>query len=289
MAAVGKVLVVGGGPAGLCAATVLSKRGIEAEIVELNEDLRPLGSGLTMTGRDAARTQDGRRGRTRALHRGRRRPPRAQLRRRRWEHRRRVEMPPVAGPDYPGGFGIMRPAFWGLLAEMAERAGTTIRLSTTVTAIEQQDGRVEVELQRRHARDVRPRRRRRRAPLEGARARLPRRAGALLTRDRPSGAPSCPARPSVSDDMGMYYGPRLKAGCNPVSDDGDVRLRRREHAGSDAAAARAVAGDDPVAADRVRGRDRLGARADDRSREDRPPRAAGDPGSAAVVPRSACS
>ena len=50
MATVEKVLIVGGGPAGLSAATVLNKRGIQAELAEINEQIRPLGSGLTMTG-----------------------------------------------------------------------------------------------------------------------------------------------------------------------------------------------------------------------------------------------
>jgi 2-polyprenyl-6-methoxyphenol hydroxylase-like FAD-dependent oxidoreductase len=50
MPAASKVLVVGGGPAGLSTATVLGRRGIEVELVELNDSLQPLGSGLTMTG-----------------------------------------------------------------------------------------------------------------------------------------------------------------------------------------------------------------------------------------------
>ena len=45
MAAVRNVLIVGGGPSGLTAATTLRNAGIQADIVEVNDQLRPLGSG----------------------------------------------------------------------------------------------------------------------------------------------------------------------------------------------------------------------------------------------------
>ena len=146
MPAVKKVLIVGGGPAGLCAATALTKRGIDVEVAEINEEIRPLGSGLSMNGvslralkavdeealercvRDGAGhpaltfcTVDGT-----VLH--------------------RVLMPQAAGPEYPGGFGIMRPLFWGLLAETAQKYGARIRLRTTVTDIDDHDDGVDVGL-----------------------------------------------------------------------------------------------------------------------------------------------
>ena len=144
MAAVGNVLVVGGGPAGLSAAAVLGKRGIDVDLVEINEELRPLGSGLTMMGPSlrALRAVD-----PRALE---------ECVRQGAGHdalgfgdghgdvHQRVELPRPAGPEYPGGFGIMRPVFWGLLADAAKRAGAKIRLSTTVEAVEQRNGVVEV-------------------------------------------------------------------------------------------------------------------------------------------------
>ena len=43
MGAVRKVVIVGGGPAGLCAATVLGRRGISVEVAEINPDLHPQG------------------------------------------------------------------------------------------------------------------------------------------------------------------------------------------------------------------------------------------------------
>lgn len=216
MAAVGKVLVVGGGPAGLSTGIVLGKRGIDAEIVEINEELRPLGSGLTMTGATlrALRMVD-EHALDRCIEEG-------------IGHDAlnfgnaegaivdSVPMPPVAGPDKPGGFGIMRPIFWGLLAEAAQRAGTKIRLSTTVTAIEQGDDGVDVTFS------------------DGSHGTYDLVVGAdgLHSKVRELAFPDAPEpfftgqtvwravvpRPTdMSDDIGMFYGPRLKAGCNPTS------------------------------------------------------------------------
>ncbi len=48
MTDVGRVLIVGGGPAGMTAAIALARRGIAAEIVEIEEDWRPAGVGLLL-------------------------------------------------------------------------------------------------------------------------------------------------------------------------------------------------------------------------------------------------
>jgi naringenin degradation protein FdeE len=217
MAAAQKVLIVGGGPAGLCAGTVLNKRGIDAEIVEINDELRPLGSGLSMTGptlralravdEDAlehcVREGAGHPALTFCTVDG--------------EVLRRVPMPQSAGPEYPGGFGIMRPVFWGLLAEAAQRAGTRIRLNTTVSAIEQHNDGATVTLS------------------DGSRADYDLVVGAdgLHSKVRELVFPHAPEpfftgqtvwravvpRPTEDEqDIAMYYGPRNKAGCNPVSD-----------------------------------------------------------------------
>ncbi|MFZ1995252.1 MAG: FAD-dependent monooxygenase [Solirubrobacteraceae bacterium] len=216
MAAVQSVLIVGGGPAGLTAATALRRRGIAADIVEINDELRPLGSGLTMIGPTL-----------RALHQvdvealetcivqGSGHPGmifgNAQ-----GETLQRMVLPQVAGGDFPGGFGITRPLFWGILSEMAKRAGATIHLDTTVTAIAQRDGGVEVTLN------------------DGTRPTYDLLVGAdgihsavreIVFPDTPRPyfngqtvwRAMIPRPPDLGDDMAMYYGPRNKAGCNPVS------------------------------------------------------------------------
>lgn len=216
MAAAKAILIVGGGPAGLSAATVLTKRGLDVELVEVNKELRPLGSGLTMMGATlrALRMVD-----EQALERCIREGvghDALNFGTAEGEIVQRVEMPPVAGPGYPGGFGIMRPIFWGILADAAQAAGARIRLATTVNAIEQRADRVEVAFSDGttgnydlvvgadglHSR-VRE--------LVFADAPQPFFTGQTVWRavvSRPSG---------LSDDMGMFYGSRLKAGCNPTS------------------------------------------------------------------------
>ena len=48
MTDVGRVLIVGGGPAGMTAAIALARAGIAAEIVEIEDDWRPAGVGLLL-------------------------------------------------------------------------------------------------------------------------------------------------------------------------------------------------------------------------------------------------
>jgi 2-polyprenyl-6-methoxyphenol hydroxylase-like FAD-dependent oxidoreductase len=218
MAAVRSVLIVGGGAAGLCAATLLNRHGVDAEIVEINTELRPLGSGLTMLGptlRALKMVDEG------ALERCVRHGAGHHVLafgNAHGEILERLTLPQPAGPDYPGGFGIMRPVFWGLLADLAKEAGARIRLATTVAAIEQHDDGVEVEL------------------TDGTRRTWDLVIGAdgLHSRVRELAFPDAPEpfftgqtvwravvpRPAdLSSDMGMYYGPRNKAGANPVSAD----------------------------------------------------------------------
>jgi 2-polyprenyl-6-methoxyphenol hydroxylase-like FAD-dependent oxidoreductase len=217
MAAVQKVLIVGGGPAGLSSATVLGKRGIDVELVEINEELRPLGSGLTMMGPSlrALRAVD-----ERALEEcveqgaGHHAVGFGNVH---GEILERQPLPQPAGPGYPGGFGIMRPVFWGLLADAAQRAGTRIRLATTVETIDQSNGAADVTF------------------TDGSRAAYDLVVGCdgvhskvreLVFPDAPEPfftgqtvwRAVVPRAPGI-DDLVMFYGPRLKAGCNPVADD----------------------------------------------------------------------
>lgn len=217
MAAVKNALIAGGGPAGLCAAIVLQKRGIDVEIAEINADLRPLGSGLALIGPSlrALRMVD-----EEALERS--------IREGYGHHAlsfgtvdgqivRRVELPRAAGPEYPGGCGTMRPVFWGLLAEAAQKAGARIRLSTTVAAIESGPDDVRVTLS------------------DGSTAAYDLLVGAdgLHSAVRDLAFPDLPGpffagqtvwrvivprASEISDGIVMFYGPRNKVGCNPVSD-----------------------------------------------------------------------
>ena len=50
MGAVGRVLIVGGGIAGMALAISLQRAGMVAEIVEIDRDWRVYGAGITVTG-----------------------------------------------------------------------------------------------------------------------------------------------------------------------------------------------------------------------------------------------
>jgi 2-polyprenyl-6-methoxyphenol hydroxylase-like FAD-dependent oxidoreductase len=211
MATAKNALIVGGGPAGLSAAIALCKRGIDVEIAEMNADLRPLGSGLSMMGPTlrALRMVD-EEALERCVAEG-------------FGHHalsfgtadgqivQRVELPQAAGPEYPGGCGTMRPVFWGMLAEIAEKAGARIRLSTTITAIEHGADDVSVTLS------------------DGSSARYDLVVGAdgLRSKVRDLAFPDAPEpfftgqtvwrmtlpRPDeISDGIVMYYGPRNSVG-----------------------------------------------------------------------------
>jgi 2-polyprenyl-6-methoxyphenol hydroxylase-like FAD-dependent oxidoreductase len=218
MAAITNALIIGGGAAGLSAATLLNVRGINAEIAEINPDLQPLGSGLTMLGPTL-----------RALQMVDEDVLERCVRHGAGHHVlgfgtadgnivETLTLPQPAGPDYPGGFGIMRPVFWGLLADMAQQAGTRIRLSTTVASIDAREDGVDVEL------------------TDGTRGTWDLVVGAdglhskvreLVFPDAPEPAFTgqtvwravVPRPEGLENDMGMFYGPRNKAGCNPVSDE----------------------------------------------------------------------
>lgn len=146
MSAVRKVLIVGGGLAGLSAAVVLAKRGVDVEVAEISSSLRPPGSGIGVNGpsvralrmvdeqvlRDCIANGFGHRRMGFGGADG--------------QVRRQVELRGLAGPEFPGGFGIMRAVFWELLADAAREAGARIRLEVTATAITQDSAEVVVSL-----------------------------------------------------------------------------------------------------------------------------------------------
>ncbi len=211
-----KVLIVGGGPAGLCAASVLARSGIDVEIVEISPDLRPQGVGLAVTGPSVRAlamvdpdllvrcVAEG------AVHRA------MSFGTADGQITRRVPLRQPAGEQYPAGFGIMRPVFWGLLADAAQRAGAKIRLSVTITAVRQEPDRVEVSLSDGSAVTC--------DLLIGADG-LWSKVRELAFDDEPD--PSftgqtawrvmVPRAPEIDRGIVVYTGPRGRIGCNPVS------------------------------------------------------------------------
>jgi 2-polyprenyl-6-methoxyphenol hydroxylase-like FAD-dependent oxidoreductase len=138
MTSVNRVLIVGGGIAGMSLAIALARSGIASEIVEADPDWRIYGAGITITGPTL-----------RAFHRlgllerieaegycynqtricdtdGRVIVP------------SRVSGRPL-GAHIPNGGGIMRPVLHRILSDATRACGATVRLGVTVKAI-RQDG-----------------------------------------------------------------------------------------------------------------------------------------------------
>lgn len=144
MALVNKVLIVGGGVGGMCAAIQLRKQGIEVDLVEVNPHWAPDGAGITVSGpslralREVGVVQE-------VLSRGGH-----------WTHidicqpdgtvMKTVPVNHAIGAeDLPPAAGIMRPVLADILGRATQQAGARVRLGVSFTRIEQDDDGVDVE------------------------------------------------------------------------------------------------------------------------------------------------
>jgi 2-polyprenyl-6-methoxyphenol hydroxylase-like FAD-dependent oxidoreductase len=140
MAGIRKALVIGGGIAGMCAAIELRKRGVDVDLAELDSQWRVYGAGITISGPtlrafkavgvvDEILRQgwcadgldlhlaDG----TRIGH---------------------LSSPRIAGPEIPGGGGIMRPVLARILREATTASGTRVKLGVTFSSIQPEGDQV---------------------------------------------------------------------------------------------------------------------------------------------------
>jgi 2-polyprenyl-6-methoxyphenol hydroxylase-like FAD-dependent oxidoreductase len=146
MPAVRSVLVVGGGAAGAASATLLARRGVAVDVVELKPDISAIGSGITLQG-NALRVlrQLGVWEQVEAKGYafdtlGLRAPdPDGTL---------LVEMTDVrsGGSDLPATLGMYRPELARILLERAGEVGAKVRFGTTVTELAQDGEGVDVTL-----------------------------------------------------------------------------------------------------------------------------------------------
>jgi len=143
MSAVKKVLIVGGGPAGMSAAIAMRRHGIDVELVEIDPAWRPLGTGISISGAtlraietlglyDAflanGATHDGVElctpdGRLLAV----------------------LPTPRPVGSSVAGEGAVMRPALARIMAEATRKAEVDVRLGCTYTSITQRSTAVTVE------------------------------------------------------------------------------------------------------------------------------------------------
>lgn len=142
MPAVKRVLVVGAGSAGCVVAGFLARAGVDVEIVEIHDDVTALGSGITLQGNalrvmkefgvwDEARqigfgfTETGIRS-----HDGTLLTTLTDMK--------------TGGPDLPATMGMERPRMAAMLFGAAGRYGVRFRMRSTITALVQEAGGVDV-------------------------------------------------------------------------------------------------------------------------------------------------
>lgn len=210
-----KVLVIGGGFAGMTAALQLSRQGFAVDLVEIDAGWRSYGAGISLHGstlrvlRDLGLidrffeegfVSDG------VQMRG---PDDAVL--------VTLPTPRVAGPDIPGGGGIMRPALARIFSEAVRSSATRVRLGLTFTDIVQGEDGVRVTLS------------------DGSSDTYDLVVGAdgLYSAVRAKIFPEAPKprfigqsvwravlpRPQGIDTVAMWMGPKLKVGLNGVNQD----------------------------------------------------------------------
>jgi 2-polyprenyl-6-methoxyphenol hydroxylase-like FAD-dependent oxidoreductase len=208
-----KVLVVGGGIAGLTLAAALRRRDIHVDVVEIEPRWNVLGVGISLTGPtlralksiglidDCVKVAFG--------------FDRIVFSDKAGKEFGAMNMPRLCGPDYPPTVAIGRPALHDVLLRAATQGGASIRLGDTVTAFDEGADGLAVTFK------------------SGARATYDLVVGCdgirsvvreLAFEDVPEAGFTGLAvwratmpRPQSVECMTMYYGPRTKAGVNPHS------------------------------------------------------------------------
>ena len=208
-----KILVVGGGIAGLTLAVALRRRNIEVEVVEIMPRWDILGVGISLTGPtlralksiglidqsvavafgfDRILFADAAGGEVGALN-----------------------MPRLSGPQYPATVAIGRPALHDVLIKAATELGAEIRLGTTITSLKPSESAVTVELSdgRTASYDFV-------VGCDGIRSTVRKLAFDSVPEATFTGLAVWRAtmpRHGAVDGMQMFYGPKVKCGVNPHS------------------------------------------------------------------------
>jgi 2-polyprenyl-6-methoxyphenol hydroxylase-like FAD-dependent oxidoreductase len=215
MATVKDVLIVGGGPAGMTAAICLHRSGIGVEIIEQKQEWTALGSGLTMVGATLRALKTiGLADRCVELGAG---GDELGL----YDHTGAVQevvpLPKVAGPDYPAIAGITRGGLHQLMVEAVQREKIPVRLGTSIAALVQDATGVTVGFtdgSEQHADLV--------VGADGLHSTVRSLAFSDAPRPQYTGQTVWRAlvdRPHDYSELGMFYGPRSKAGVNAISAD----------------------------------------------------------------------
>jgi len=209
------ILIIGGGFSGMSAAIELRKQGLNVDLVEIDPGWRSYGAGISLGGATlrAFRTlgildeflQQGYAADGVDLFIPTGQPIGS------------LPTPRLAGPDVPGGGGIMRPVLAQILAKATRESGANVRLGCSFSSIKQDAEGVDVTF------------------TDGQRERYDLVIGAdgLYSKVRETLFPDAPKpqysgqcvwravlpRPPEVQRAMMWLGPKVKTGVNPVSQD----------------------------------------------------------------------
>jgi naringenin degradation protein FdeE len=210
-----RVLIVGGGIAGLTLAVALRRRDVGVEIVELQPRWDILGVGISLTGPTLRALQSiGLIDRCVAVAFGFNRIVFADVAGREVGA---LGMPLLCGPDYPATVAIGRPALHDVLLRAAQKLGASVTLGASVASLTQRPDAVDVTFTdgRRGTHDFV-------VGCDGIRSAV----RDMIFDDVPDPhftelavwRVAMPRHAAV-DCMQMFYGPKVKAGVNPHSRD----------------------------------------------------------------------
>jgi 2-polyprenyl-6-methoxyphenol hydroxylase-like FAD-dependent oxidoreductase len=144
MTAARRVLIVGGGIAGATLAVALADRDVDVEIVEIQDEWRPVGVGLTLLGPALrALASIGLIDRAVAGGSG---ISRLAIGDANSEISHTSELPRLNGPRYPAAIQIARPAFHRILADETRRRAIPVRTGVTIASLSQEASAVTAEL-----------------------------------------------------------------------------------------------------------------------------------------------
>jgi 2-polyprenyl-6-methoxyphenol hydroxylase-like FAD-dependent oxidoreductase len=212
---INKVLVVGGGIGGMCAAIELRKRGVDVDLVEIDPDWRVYGAGITISGPTlrAFRTV----GVLDAIQQQGACTDGLDIFLANGVKVATLSSPRVAGADVPGTGGIMRPVLARILSAATLASGTGVRLGVTITSLTQEGSQVAVSF----------------TDDSSGRYDLVIGADGVSSAVRDHVLPEAPrprftgqacwraviSRPAEMERAAFYMGKDVKAGLNPVSKD----------------------------------------------------------------------